>query len=137
MGGDETSLGETKMTLPATDDLELDSVHLLSRSSREGFARRALKNLEADQALRRATWYGHLGHDQQPIVDLVSQLRPCCEEEMTRLSERGDEADRNFRRERFADHLMILYPPDRRIDRFNPSWPSAESVAQGGAPWNP
>src|SRR6202035_5703948 len=28
----------------------------------------------ADQALRRATWYGHLGHDQQPIVDLVSLL---------------------------------------------------------------
>ena len=34
----------------------------------------------ADQALRRATWYGHFGHDQQPIVDLVSRLRSCYEE---------------------------------------------------------
>jgi hypothetical protein len=89
-----------------------------------------------DQALRHATWYGHLGHDQQPIVDLVSQLRPCYEEEIARLSGSGDEADQDFRRQRFADHLMILYLwgalPDDLLESF---WQHASAALLQHTMW--
>ena len=62
-----------------------------------------------DQSLRRAAWHGHLGHDQQPIVYLVPQLRPCFEEEIAQLSGNDDEIDRDWRRERLADYLIVLY----------------------------
>jgi hypothetical protein len=63
----------------------------------------------ADQALRRAAWHAHIGHDQQPIVDLVPQLHPCFAEEIARLSDRDGEPDGDFHRERFADYLMIVH----------------------------
>jgi len=76
----------------------------------------------ADQALRRAAWHAHISHDQQPIVDLVPQLRPCFAEEIARLSGRDSASDGDFHRERFADYLMILYLwgglPDDLLESF-------------------
>ena len=62
-----------------------------------------------DDVLRNASWYGHLAHDQRPIIDLVPELRICLAEEIARLADDGEQVDREFRRERFADYLMILY----------------------------
>ena len=62
-----------------------------------------------DEALRGASWYGHLAHDQQPILDLVPELRFCLAEEIARLAADGEQVDREFRRERFADYLIVLY----------------------------
>ncbi len=62
-----------------------------------------------DEALRGASWYGHLAHDQQPILDLVKELRLCLTEEIARLADAGDRVDREFHRERFADYLIVLY----------------------------
>jgi len=62
-----------------------------------------------DEALRGASWYGHLAHDQRPTLDLVPELHPCLAEEIARLADASDQVDREFRRERFADYLMVLY----------------------------
>jgi hypothetical protein len=56
-----------------------------------------------DKALRGASWYGHLAHDQQPIPDLVPELHACLAEEIARLADAGDQVDREFRQERVSD----------------------------------
>ncbi len=62
-----------------------------------------------DEALRGASWYGHLAHDQRQIRDLVPELHLCLAEEIARLADAGEQVDREFRRERFADYLMVVY----------------------------
>jgi hypothetical protein len=89
-----------------------------------------------DEALRGASWYGHLAHDQQPILDLVPELRFCLSEEIARLAVGGEQVDREFRRERFADYLMVLYLwgslPDDLLESF---WEHAPSGARQHSMW--
>jgi hypothetical protein len=89
-----------------------------------------------DEALRGAAWYGHLAHDQQPIMDLVPELRPCLAEEIARLSDTGAQIDREFRRERFADYLIVLYLwgglPDDLLESF---WAHAPSGVRQHSMW--
>jgi hypothetical protein len=89
-----------------------------------------------DEALRGASWYGHLAHDQQPILDLVPELRFCLAEEIARSADTGEQADREFRRERFADYLMVLYLwgglPDDLLESF---WDHAPSGVRQHCMW--
>ena len=89
-----------------------------------------------DEALRGASWYGHLAHDQQPILDLVPELRFCLAEEIARLAAGGEQVDREFRRERFADYLMVLYLwgslPDDLLESF---WEHAPSGVRQHSMW--
>jgi len=89
-----------------------------------------------DESLRGASWYGHLAHDQQPILDLVQELRPSLAEEIARLAEAGEQVDREFRRERFADYLMVLYfwggLPDDLLESF---WEHAPSGVRQHCMW--
>jgi hypothetical protein len=90
----------------------------------------------ANQSLRRAAWHGHLGHDQKPIVYLVPQLRPCFEEEIAQLASNDDETDRDWRRERFADFLIVLHLwdglPDDLLESF---WAHAPIGTRQHAMW--
>jgi hypothetical protein len=89
-----------------------------------------------DEALREASWHGHLAHDHQPIMDLVPELRFCIAEEIARLAADGEQVDREFRRERFADYLMVLYLwgglPDDLLESF---WEHAPSGVRQHAMW--
>ena len=89
-----------------------------------------------DEALRGASWYGHLAHDQQPILDLVPELRFCLAEEIARLAAGGEQVDAEFRRERFADYSMVLYLwgglPDDLLESF---WEHAPSGVRQHAMW--
>jgi hypothetical protein len=91
---------------------------------------------QEDEALRGASWYGHLAHDQQPIMDLVPDLRLCIAEEIARLAAEGDQIDREFRRERFADYLIVLHLwgglPDDLLESF---WQHAPSGVRQHAMW--
>jgi hypothetical protein len=88
------------------------------------------------EALRGASWYGHLAHDQQPILDLVPELRFCIAEEIARLAADGDQIDREFRRERFAHYLVVLHLwgglPDDLLESF---WQQAPSGFRQNAMW--
>lgn len=89
-----------------------------------------------NEALRGAAWYGHLAHDQQPILDLVPELRLCLTEEIARLADAGDQVDREFRRERFADYMIVLYLwgglPDDLLESF---WEHASSGVRQHCMW--
>lgn len=89
-----------------------------------------------DEALRGASWYGHLAHDQQPIPDLVPELHACLAEEIARFADAGDQVDREFRQERFADYLMVLYLwdglPDDLLESF---WKHAPSGVRQHCMW--
>ena len=89
-----------------------------------------------DEALRGASWYGHLAHDQQPILDLVPKLHLCLAEEIARLTEAGSQVDREYRRERLADYLMVLYLwgglPDDLLSSF---WEHAPSSVRQHCMW--
>jgi hypothetical protein len=89
-----------------------------------------------DEALRRASWYGHLAHDQRPIMDLVPELRFCLGEEISRLSDADEQVDGEFRRERFADYLMVLYLwgglPEDLLEIF---WEHAQSGVRQHCMW--
>jgi hypothetical protein len=89
-----------------------------------------------DDALRGASWYGHLAHDQRPIMDLVPELRFSLAEEIARLADAGEQVDREFRRERFADYVMILYLwgglPDDLLESF---WEHAPSSVRQHCMW--
>jgi hypothetical protein len=104
----------------------------------EGWLRAHLGALfpQDDEALRGACWYGHIAHDQQPILDLVPELRPCLAEEIARLADAGDQVGREFRRERFADYLMVLYLwgglPDDLLQSF---WEHAPSGVRQHCMW--
>jgi hypothetical protein len=87
-------------------------------------------------ALRGASWYGHLAHDQRPIIDLVPELRFCVAEEISRLADPDEQVDREFRRERFADYVMVLYfwggLPDDLLESF---WDHAPSSIRQHCMW--
>jgi hypothetical protein len=89
-----------------------------------------------DEALRDAAWYGHLAHDARPILDLVKQLRPCLAAEIKHLAEDRGESDREFRRERFADYLIVLYLwgglPDDLLESF---WEHAPASVRQHSMW--
>jgi hypothetical protein len=91
---------------------------------------------QADEALQHASWHGYLNHDYQPVADLVSQLRPCYAKEIVSLADLGNQPDREFRRERLADHLMVLYLwgalPDDLLESF---WEHAPSGVRQHAMW--
>jgi hypothetical protein len=104
----------------------------------EGWLRAHLDALfpQDDEALRGASWYGHIAHHQQPILDLVPELHPCLAEEIARLADDGDQVDREFRRERFGDYLMVLYLwgglPDDLLESF---WEHAPSGVRQHCMW--
>ncbi len=88
-----------------------------------------------DKSLRRAAWLAHLGFDKGPNKDLLPELRPCYEDEIARLS--GDDApDHDFRRDRLAEHLVILHLwgalPGDLLERF---WQIAPSSLRQHAMW--
>ena len=89
-----------------------------------------------DEALRNAGWYGHLAHDARPIVELVPQLRPCLAAEIERLGTDAGQGDREFRRDRFGDYLIVLYlwgglPEDLLTD----FWETAPEPARQHCMW--
>jgi hypothetical protein len=63
-----------------------------------------------DNELRHAAWLSHLGHDEGPLSDLMTELRGCYADTIARLS--AEDSDRDFRdlvHDRLADYVMILH----------------------------
>ena len=75
-----------------------------------------------DDALRRATWLAHLGHDQGPIINLLTPLLEFYADEIARLTNNGQENDREFREHRLVAYLINLHIcgalPDELLQQF-------------------
>jgi len=76
--------------------------------------------------LRRAAWRSHLGHDQGPVQELLTELHGCYSDDIALLA--ATEGGRDFQelyQERLADYLLVLYLwgglPDDLLHQF---WPS-------------
>ena len=66
----------------------------------------------------------------------MPELRFCLAEEIARSADTGEQVDREFRRERFADYLMVLYLwgglPDDMLESF---WDHAPSGVRQHCMW--
>ncbi len=62
-----------------------------------------------DDGLRRAAWRAHLGHDEGPLQDLVTELHSSYAEDIARLSSDRDPDFREFYQDRLADYILILH----------------------------
>jgi hypothetical protein len=75
-----------------------------------------------NDSLRRAAWLSHLWHDQRPIGDLMPELQQCYSDEIERLANDKYEHYLEFRQERLAQYLIVLYIfgrlPDNLLERF-------------------
>ena len=87
--------------------------------------------------LRRAAWRSHLGHDQAPVQELLTELHGCYSEDIALLA--GTEGARDFQelyQERLADYLLVLYLwgalPDDLLHQF---WQQATGGVRRHAMW--
>jgi hypothetical protein len=76
-----------------------------------------------DDDLRHAAWWSHLGHDELPLADLMTELHSCYAETIARLS--ADESDQDFRdllQDRLAEYIILLHLwnalPDDLLEQF-------------------
>jgi hypothetical protein len=92
-----------------------------------------------NDALRRATWHAHLGHDGVTNKELMPALRECYAEEIAGLVSGGKAPHRDFAdffQEQLADKLMILHfwdcLPDELLEQF---WRDAPDGVRRHAMW--
>jgi hypothetical protein len=90
-----------------------------------------------DNGLRRAAWRAHLGYDQGPLQELMSELRDSYAEEIALLA--SDQADRDFRdfyQERLTDYILVLHLwgslPGDLLEQF---WRDAPEGVRQHAMW--
>jgi hypothetical protein len=90
-----------------------------------------------DDQLRRAAWRSHLGHDQGPLRELISELHGCYAEDIALLG--SDEVDKDFRdfyQDRLADYVLLLHLwgglPADLLEQF---WRDAPASVRQHAMW--
>jgi hypothetical protein len=104
----------------------------------EGWLRSQMASLfpTDDEALRQSAWLSHLGFGQGPNMYLISDLRQCYAEEITRAAADEKYSDRDFREDSLSDHLIILYLwgglPDDLLELF---WSDAPLRMRQQAMW--
>jgi hypothetical protein len=89
-----------------------------------------------DSALRQSAWLSHLGFGQGPIMDTISDLHQCYEEEIARSATTEKKSDRDFRQDSLSQHLIILHLwgglPDDLLEQF---WREAPICMRRYALW--
>jgi hypothetical protein len=76
-----------------------------------------------DDELRHSAWWSHLGHDNSPLVELMTELSTSYVETIERLSLEESDADvRELLQERLAQYIMLLHLwgklPDDLLELF-------------------
>jgi hypothetical protein len=89
-----------------------------------------------NKELRNAAWVAHLQNDQQPVGELVGALHPCYAEHIAGLGRNDAPPGYEESKNRFVDHLMILYLweqlPEDLLQQF---WDSAPVKERRRAMW--
>jgi hypothetical protein len=87
--------------------------------------------------LRRAAWRSHLGYDQGPVQELLTELHGCISEDITVLAAtEGAQDFQELYQDRLADYLLVLFLwnalPDDLLQQF---WQQATGGVRRHAMW--